>query len=665
MVKIINLADDNAINKRAGELCFNVYQQVRDDRKQIEDRWTQFYNIWKTYVDVRYYQGQSNIYLPIVSKNIDEGIQNITGKLFPTDNFLGVTSMPGTPDNYSIAVKDMVVFQLLEEMKFPLEIKANLRDLLITGTCVGKQWFDPYERCQRFVALSILEDFYLYPTTVSCPDEAMITFERMIVDRWELERMADLGKYKNIDHLPEEGTNEGETPKQEKSVNQTLETKKKLPTYDLVESWTQLELKDGKREPVCITFDPTKKIIIQVTPSPLKYKTPSGEKFSFTPYSGMALTRNPKSFYGGHSTPEMAQRLQYATNDCANLVLDNGILIQNPIVKMDTARVNNPASCVFKPRAKWECEPDAVVFDRPPDVLQSGLKLLGQLKFWTEENSNIGGMNPMSTKRTTATEIDTFARMLGQFISSTVVDIEYGFTTPIAKKTFWLDQIYLKPADIRRILGVNGNYIQLGNKGGAIIKKDYMFRWLGSTQSMNIYIKGQQTINLIGVASSIPPQVMGNKRIDFGRMLEIAWSSLGYNGNENVIIDDGENIEIDPQEENEIMANGKEVKVNPRDNGIHHIMTHNAGSQNITDEAILNIFIKHTRNHIAQEKAKFELAQQMSNPMLGGGQGTIPPPSGGQNPPANMPLPPTNQQANDFGSVAAANLGGANQAPGR
>jgi hypothetical protein len=651
---IINLADNKKIRTRAEELVYPVYQWVRNNRTTLESRWEQFWNCWKVYVDTRYYYGQSNIYLPIIRKNTEEGIQNITTKLFPTDDFLGVLPMPGTPNNYALAVKDMLIFQMLEDMRLPLEIKSCLRDMLVCGTSVGKLYFDPFLRCPKLNALSIMEDFYLYPTTVADIDEAMITFERMIVDRFELERMAEIGKYINIDELSETGSTEANANKErtEKSINQPLERHAKLATYDLVEAWTEMELNDSKREPVTITFDPTKKVILQITPSPLKYKTPSGDMMAFKPYVGMPLIKNPKSFYG-HSIYEVSQRLQYALNDCANLVLDNGILIQNPIVKMDTARVNNPASCVFKPRAKWECEPDAVVFDRPPDVLQSGLMLLQQLKFWTEENSNIGGMTPMTTKRTTATEISTFNQLLGTFIASTIVDIEYGFTLPLAKKVFWLDQIYLNSKDIRRILGAKGDYIQLGKgKEGTIVKKDYMFRWLGSTQSMNIHIKGQQTINFIGVAASIPPQLMGGKRVAFDKLLEDGWAALGNTNAEQIIIDDTNTPEREPQEENEILADGKEVNVNVKDNDIHHIMTHNAKAEGITDEAILKMFVVHIQKHIQQAQMKFQISQ-MPPQMMGGGAGMTPPPSGGATPPGNLPLPPTTVQAPDMGAVAS------------
>ena len=314
MKQIINLADDKTIRKRAEDLVFPVYQWVRKDRTTLEDRWTQFWNMWKVFVDIRYYQGQSNIYLPIIRRNTEEGIQNITTKLFPTDDFLGVIGMPGTPATYAAAVKDMLVYQMLEEMRLPLEIKPCLRDMLICGTNVGKLYFDPFLRCPKINALSLLEDFYLYPTTVSDIDEAMITFERLIIDRFELERMADIGKYINIDELPEEGSSESDTPRKEKSIDNTLDRNKQLATYDLVESWTEMELEGGEREPVCISFDPTKEVILQITPSPLKYKTPSGEMMAFKPYVGMPLLKNPKSFYG-HSIYEVSQRLQYALND--------------------------------------------------------------------------------------------------------------------------------------------------------------------------------------------------------------------------------------------------------------------------------------------------------------------------------------------------------------
>lgn len=418
---IENLADDKQIVSRALDFI-DIYKKVSGDRMALESRWEQYWNIWKVYIDTRYYAGTSNIYLPVVRKNTEEGINNITAKLFPTDDFLNARAMPGTPDEFANAVKTLLTYQLSEEMVLPLTIKPVLREMLVPGTAVAKVWFDGRKRCPQLREMSLKDDFYIYPATVRDVDDAMVTFERMRIDRYELERMAELGKYKNIDELPKTGSLEDDKPRKG-LVNEQQDSYDKLPLYDLVEAWCELELKKGERKSVVITFSPSERKILQITPSPLKYKEQGGDISHFKPYVSMPLIRQPKSFYGP-SIYEVAQRLQYAVNDCANMVLDNGILIQNPIVLVDTALVNNPAALVFKPRARWDCPPGAIDFARPPDVLANGLALINQLKFVTEEFSNIGGMTPMTTKRTTATEIATFNQMMGTFISSTVADIE-------------------------------------------------------------------------------------------------------------------------------------------------------------------------------------------------------------------------------------------------
>ena len=656
MSKIVNYANDKKAVEKAMEFI-DIYKQVIDERSVIEDRWEQFWNMWKVYTDIKYYEGTSQIYLPIMRKATEEGVNNIATKLFPTDDFINVRAMSGTPEKYADGVRALLVFQMVEEMQLPLHIKTSLREMLINGTCVAKIGFNGKKFAPFFKPLSLKDDFYLYPSTVNDIDEAMVTFERIRIDRYELEYLAEKGKYMSIEQLNEEGSEESLRERRTEIINKPVENNPKLPIYDLVETYCVMKLGNEYKD-VIITFDPTARKIIQITPSPYKYTSPSKEDVYFKPYVAHSLIRLPKNFYSP-SIYEVGQRLQYALNDMTNLTLDNGILQQTPIVKADRARIGNMASLVFKPRAVWDCEPDAVVFDRPPDVLGSGAALVGQLKFWLEENANIGGLTPMTSKRTTATEIATYNQLMGTFISSTVADIEAGFTLPAAKKVFYLDQIYLENKDIKRILGLQAKYVQLGKEGKKIIQRDYMFRWLGSTQSMNIHIKSQQAINFIGMAASIPPQALGGNQINYSYLLKEAWRNLGNSDVDKVVIE--KNLpEIDPREENEMLLNGKEVNTHINDDDMTHILTHNLAGDQTKDEAIFTNITLHIQEHIEQARQKLQVQQMIQQQNM---IGQMEQSGAGETSGAPIDKPSVQRrtpitQANTFGEVAASTVGG-------
>jgi hypothetical protein len=250
-----------------------------------------------------------------------------------------------------------------------------------------------------------------------------------------------------------------------------------------------------------------------------------------------------------------------------------------------------------------------------------------------------------------------------------------------------MDQIYMKPDEFRRILGIQGYSLQNPKSAGKMLKKDYMFRWMGSTMSMNIHIKSQQAINFIGMASAIPPNP--EFKIGFPYLLKEAWRNLGNVDVDKVVIETGKMVEYNPKQENEIMLNGKLVEIHPNNDDKAHIAAHDFASKSVTDDAIGFIFVQHIQAHLAAAKMKFlqqqmeqmqaqmaQQAQMMGQPLpMMPGNGTAPQgpqrPSGNPNQP-NMPKPPNTTQAGTFGDVAASTIGGGaprppkgpNQVPG-
>ena len=134
-----------------------------------------------------------------------------------------------------------------------------------------------------------------------------------------------------------------------------------------------------------------------------------------------------------------------------------------------------------------------------------------------------------------------------------------------------------------------------------------MFRWLGSTQSMNIHVKSAQMINFLSVVSRIPKTPDDDYKIGFKYILRSVWSDgLGLPNSEKAVTDRSE-VEIDPEKENEIMANGKEVEVNENDDDMQHVATHNDASQKVQDdESIYRIFVEHTRKHLQSMRKKIQ-----------------------------------------------------------
>jgi len=607
MAEIINFANNE---RKARELQFliDIYNDLKVERDWLNKEWDRWENIWRARRDIYKYEPIiSEVYIPIVRKKTEDAINDISNKLFPYgDNFV-IYPMPGTPDKYAEAVKKLLQYQFFEEMKVPVYLKTFLRELIIKGTAVMKLYFE--KDCIKLKVIDLRDDFYVYPSTAETIDEALIIFHRKIVDKYELERMAKIKKYINIDGISEISSSDVK----ENLTNETyLKQYKEVPYYEIIECFIKHQFDNNdKEEDYIVSFTTGEKRIIQITPSPFYETNSEGEAEYFRPYLSMPFIRIPNSFYG-HSIYSQVQHLQYLINDYANLMLDNAVLTQNPIVKVDPARIQNLQSIVLAPGAMWQCEPDAVVFDRPPSLLGEGLATFNALKLLCEEYANIGGFMPMTTKRTTATEVAMHSQMMSTFIASAITDIETQMLTPLLQKSFLLDKLFLPEIKLKKILGHLAYQLNIKDNAKQVLEAEYGFRWIGTIQSTNLVVKSQQLINLLQMLGQVA-QAMPQNAINFELIIREAWRCLGNTNIDDIIIKPEKQIPRDPQEENELMSLGKEVDVNPEDNDQTHIGLHNAKSVEFQDThpTIFNLFVEHIRKHIRQMQQKVMAQQQM------------------------------------------------------
>ncbi len=626
-----NYASNQEIHDRVLKFISPIYKSVVDNRSVFENWLEMFYNMWRCYIDIQYYKGNSNAYIPVIRKNTEEGVNNISTKLFPTEDSFGVMPLPGTPDKFSDAVNTLLRYQLYDQVKVKVKIKPTIRDFIRFGSTFLKTYFDPIRRCPNFKTLEWRKTFYPYPETSENIDDCLATFELMDVDKFELQRLSGDGTGKKYDtskvnELLSKGVANSIPDYNQPSVpGITQERYKDLPIYDLVECYTTFDIK-GKDEDIVITWSPSQNIIIQISPNELR------DAFgkSYKPYLAAQFIKEPNKIYG-HSIYEAGQRLQYLLNDSASLVFDDGFFMLNPIVKGDFSSINNPQGLVIKPGAKWDMpDPNQIQFDRPTDVLSSGLNFINQIKFMLQEMTNIGGMTPMTSKRVTATEIATYSQLLGVFIGSTVSDLEEILMKPFLQRMYDLDKQYLTEKELRQIIGAKSFDVQtIGKK--KVFTYGYDFKWLGSTQSMNIHIKSAQMIQFLDIVSRIPISPEDTYQIDKGYILKAIWR-YGFDlPDVDKVVKDKFNVSISPEAENQLMSEGKTVEVNFADKDMEHLLSHDKESQKYKqDDPIFRVYVEHSQKHLHQLKDKVAqqnavIAQnQQRPPIIGGSVAGIP-----------------------------------------
>ena len=543
-----NFADNEKIKTRALDFVNSMYTTITGNRRKLETWWEMIYNMWRLNIDIQYYKGQSNIYLPEFRKSIEDGVRNLSSKIFPTDDCFMIKPMPGTPQEYAEAVKDLLDFQLFNQMGVKQKLKMYLRPALYYGTGICKTYWNTAGKHPVFKPIDLM-NFYVYPEIAENVDDASLTFERFTIDKRVLNEMESVGRY-ITDDMPDTYSQDALKRTRENLTYTIMKRYDKVPTYDLVECWCDFDIKEGDDPvPTCITFDPNHQVVLEVREN---WFVPKKKPYISSPYIQVV-----DSFYG-HGIGEVSQRLQYLVNDVGNLLVDDGIYTMNPIVKMDSGRVNNINSITIRPGARWDVsDPNAAVFDRPVDIMQSGLALVSQLVNRHREHTNIGGIQPMNlTKRVSATEMSAYTQAMSVFINDTVADVEETFMKPLLKRSFDLNQQYLNEEDLVKILGAKGYDIQklkkINKKRGGVSgvfngDNEYLFQWLGSTQSMNIHVKSAQMIQFLGVANAIPKTPQDDYKIQYPVILKAIWrDGLGLKSEDQIIKVTSSIVGIDP-----------------------------------------------------------------------------------------------------------------------
>jgi len=173
--------------------------------------------------------------------------------------------------------------------------------------------------------------------------------------------------------------------------------------------------------------------------------------------------------------------------------------------------------------------------------------------------------------------------------------------------------------------------------------KMYQFRWFGVEQSRNAQSL-QQQIAGINVLRGIPPQLIQGYRLDLGPLLSHMTDNLfGPRLGATILKDLRQDLSIDPELENKVMADGFTAPVHPMDDLAKHLPAHQQAMQQTGDPhgtirvhimAHMNAF-QAQQQMMAQQQAQQQAQQNPGGRQPGGARmGATPAmPRGGQNPP--------------------------------
>ena len=182
-------------------------------------------------------------------------------------------------------------------------------------------------------------------------------------------------------------------------------------------------------------------------------------------------------------------------------------------------------------------------------------------------------------------------------------------------------------------------------------RERFEFKWYG-TEGFKAAQQVQQQISWVGTIIKIPPQLLNGRKLDIAPLLEVINGIIcGPRVGPHVLVDQRHQLTIDPETENDLLANMFPVQVHDMDNDQEHIMAHLARFREELQthphhDKVSELARGHILQHIQAMKGKAQAAMG-GQPGGGGGGGRpgaqVQGPSGPQQPagavrPDNMPL---------------------------
>ena len=134
-----NFANDLKLRQRALSFINQIGKEIRDDREVLNEKYMQYYNIFRLVFDTRFYNGEAQVYIPQVRKNIEQYVTRLKRALFPTDDVFEIEPVDKDSDTEEAeVVKDHLKWQIQKKIKLKAKITMFLRQLVMYGWSVAE-----------------------------------------------------------------------------------------------------------------------------------------------------------------------------------------------------------------------------------------------------------------------------------------------------------------------------------------------------------------------------------------------------------------------------------------------------------------------------------------------------------------------------------------------
>ncbi|HYM33416.1 MAG TPA: hypothetical protein VEU47_19105 [Candidatus Cybelea sp.] len=642
------------IKKKLLDLYKDIEEGYIDQRERADDT----ADYWDCYNEKlggkQFYQGNSQIFLPIVPIAVNARKTRFCNQIFPrSGRYIEAIGMNGDTPQRPVALLERYV----DTAKLRTEIMPALcksgdiegqysiyagwstteryvvsretKPVEIDGMEYPEQgevetiFEETIEDAGPFVEVIHDSDLLVLPATSDSIEQALDRGGSVtLIRRWSKARIKQAIEEGEIDEPAGKSLMEAMDRRQQdnrKDVAKDLVEAAGIRAggkYSLIyETWTKLKV-DGKQR-LCKVFYGGEKRILGAKLNPYWCDR--------CPVLSVPVEKIPGAMKGRSLLAGGTSDLQFAANDTMNEMVDNGHYSMMPITVTDP--VNNPnwANLVMDVGAVWPVNPQNIKFMEFPDKTEQGMvKIAAFTQTIFQKLSVNPSMIPQSsgnkTKRNQA-EIVLEQSVDLLTTADAVTVLEQGILTPLVQRFMEYDHQYRDTALAIPMYGEFGVRLQMEEVPPLQMNTNIWLRWLGVEAARNAS-QIQQQIAALNVARGIPKEMYKGYELNVVPVLkQIFENALGPRIAPLVFVSPRDQLSIDAKLENEMLAAGFAVPVHPMDDDPKHLQEHMKEMAKGDPHGTIQV---HMQQHQQQMQAKNAMAMMQAmqgQPGVPGGAG--------------------------------------------
>lgn len=393
------------------------------------------------------------------------------------------------------------------------------------------------------------------------------------------------------------------------------------------ETWHMLEV-DGKRRLCRSYFGSDQHQLLGTKLNPLWC--------DLVPIISAPVKKMSGAFKGG-SLIEPCAELQYRANDFLNQGADAATYSLMPILMTNLEKNPKAYTLTMDVAAVWPVDPNTSKIVEFPPLWQQAFELVAALKGQIQQSLGVNpSMIPATSGKSKRSQADIANEQAVDVLTTAdaVTVIEQEMLSPMVRRFVAYDAQFRHEDLMISMFGTMGRRAKMEKIPPQQMGNRIEFKWSGVQAARNA-AQMQQTIAWLNVIKGVPPTMYRGHRLDLTAFIEAGTETvLGPRLAPLTFINERDEMSMDPEEENKLLAEGVPIMVSPMDDDKKHMQVH-AELMASDTTGVVRVHMQEHQKALVQ-KAAAAMQQQVSQ-MGGGGPG---PREGAQNGPPRPQGPP-------------------------